>query len=141
MTVSAFMTNKKTSHFGRSASGTRCVWSRSGDAPAPLVRPGPAPGARCESHLAQSSHTWGQASRSAPRGLVLLEELLEQGAVVDHRRPQILGRRVAALVRNRDPVRGAVVRDHLGMVDREVVRALVEILDRVAAVTHHLLDQ
>src|SRR6266508_2297259 len=74
-------------------------------------------------------------------GLVHLEQVLEQGAVVDEGLAKVLGGRLRALVGLGDGVRRAVVVDHLRMVHRDVGRALLEILDRVAALAHDLVDQ
>lgn len=59
-----------------------------------------------------------------------------------HRLAEVLGR-VAAAVRAclREPVSLAVVLDHLRMVDGDVGGALLEVVDRVAALGPHRLDQ
>src|SRR6185503_12229089 len=71
--------------------------------------------------------------------VVLAEQLDEQLAEVHHRLAQVLGARVARGRAARDAVRGAVVLDDLRVVDRDVGRALVELVrDGVAAVAHDL---
>ncbi len=44
-------------------------------------------------------------------------------------------------VRDRDAVRGAVVLDHVGVVDRHELAARVEVVDRVAALAHEVGDE
>src|SRR6266545_4339298 len=83
----------------------------------------------------------GPVRGPGPVGLVHLEQVLEQGAVVDEGLAKVLGGRLRALVGLGDGVRRAVVVDHLRMVHRDVGRALLEILDRVAALAHDLVDQ
>src|SRR6187399_1725473 len=107
MTVSAFMANKKTLHpeglraeRGASGLGQPTLPLRSCGQAQPQVR-----GARV---ISRRVSTPGAGRKSAPRRLLLLEQLLEERAVVDHRRAQVLGRGVAALVRDRDPVGGPV---------------------------------
>jgi hypothetical protein len=60
---------------------------------------------------------------------------------VAHRLAQLFGLPCAARVRLAEPVLGAVVLDHSRMVDRHVGRALLEALDRIAALRHDRLDQ
>src|SRR4051794_25964829 len=74
------------------------------------------------------------------RILALAEQLVEEGAIVLHRAPQLFGRAVAELGGPCEAVSVAVVLDHLRMVDREVRGALVEVLDGVAPVRHDGLD-
>src|SRR5207247_992733 len=69
------------------------------------------------------------------------EQLLEQRPVVPHRLTEILRRGLAALVRLRDAVRGAVPLDELRMLDGDVRRPLLEVVRRVAAFLHDLLDE
>ena len=54
---------------------------------------------------------------------------------MDERLAQVLG---AAFARGLDRVRLAVVLDHVRVVDGDVVRLLVEVLDRIAALAHDL---
>src|SRR6266536_4384497 len=70
-----------------------------------------------------------------------LEQLLEERAVVHERDPRVLGGGLAAGARDRDRMRGTVVLDHVRMIDREIRRALLEVVDRIAALAHELLDQ
>src|SRR5215218_3005871 len=73
---------------------------------------------------------------------LVAEELGEQRPEVDHRLAQILGARVARGGPGRDAVRGAVVLDHLRVIDRHVGGALLELVgDRVAALAHDLDDE
>ena len=58
---------------------------------------------------------------------------------MDHRLAQVLG--AGALSRAVDRVRRAVVLDDLGMVDGDVGRLLLEVLDGVAALAHDLGEQ
>src|SRR6185503_13804779 len=60
--------------------------------------------------------------------VVLAEQLDEQLAEVHHRLAQVLGARVTRGRAARDAVRGAVVLDDLRVVDRDVGRALVELV-------------
>src|SRR6266540_3403594 len=83
----------------------------------------------------------GPVRGPGPVGLVHLEQVLEQGAVVDEGLAKVLGGRLRALVGLGDGVRRAVVVFHLCSVHRDVGRALPEILDRVAALAHDLVDQ
>ena len=69
------------------------------------------------------------------------DQFLEQVAVVDHGHAQVLGAGVTAGVAHRHLVGDAVVGDQLGVVDRQVRRALLEVGDRIAASLHHRADQ
>ena len=69
------------------------------------------------------------------------DQFLEQVAVVDHGHAQVLGAGVTAGVAHRHLVGDAVVGDQLGVVDRQVRRALLEVADRIAALLHHLIDE
>src|SRR5919198_2010106 len=69
------------------------------------------------------------------------EQLLEERAVMDEGLPQILRGRLAALVRRPDPVRRPIVLDDVRMVDGDRVGTRIEVVDRIAAVAHHLLDE
>src|SRR3954464_10157747 len=71
----------------------------------------------------------------------LAEKLVEEGAIVLHRAPQVFGRAVSELGGPCEAVAVAIVLDHLRMIDREVRGALVEVLDRIPAVRHDGLDQ
>ena len=74
--------------------------------------------------------------------LVATQELVEERTEVDHRLAQVLGAGVALRGANGDAVRGAVVLDDHGMVDRHVCSALLEVLgDGVAALAHDLRDE
>jgi hypothetical protein len=70
-----------------------------------------------------------------------LEELLEQGAVVLDRLTQVLRRCLPFFVLLSDAVCRPVALDHLWMVDRDVSGPSLEVVHRVAAVTHHGTDQ
>jgi hypothetical protein len=69
------------------------------------------------------------------------QEILEEGAVVDHRLSKIFRTRLAVLALLGDGVSGSIVLDHLGMIDRDVGRSLLEVADGVAASLHHFADQ
>src|SRR5262245_14413962 len=71
----------------------------------------------------------------------VLEQILEQGAIVDHRLAQVLRRRRAATVTLGNVARAPIVVDHGRVVDREVGRAPIEIADRIAACLHDFFDQ
>src|SRR3954447_1104630 len=70
-----------------------------------------------------------------------LEQLVEEGPVMHHRLPQIFGRAVAGGRGPGEPVAFAVVLDDVGVVDGDVGGPLFEVVHRVAAIRHHLLDQ
>src|SRR5579872_6935895 len=71
----------------------------------------------------------------------LADEVVDQGAVVDHRLAQVLGAGLAAAVAQHHLVRRAVILDGLGVIDREVLEALVEVAIRIAARRHDLAKQ
>ena len=85
------------------------------------------------------------AAELAPWGQLLArlvdQHLLEQRPVGDDGLAQVLGRRATLDGAHRDAVRGAVVLDHVGVVDRHELAARVEVVDRVAALTHEVGDQ
>src|SRR6266508_6831638 len=97
---------------------------------------------------------WDPRSCSLARGGLLLArpvaversirrvfaELLEQQLVVLHRLPEVLRRAVAERARPGEAVAEAIVLDDLRVVDRNVGRALLEVVHRVAPVGHHGLD-
>src|SRR4051812_4403643 len=64
------------------------------------------------------------------------EEPVEQRAVVLHRLPQVLCRRLAGLAGGLDLAGAPVAVDDVGMVDGEHRLALVGVIGRVAAVAH-----
>lgn len=53
----------------------------------------------------------------------------------------LLGAGIAVLLRKMDAVSGSVVLDNRRVVDRDVGRLLVEIVDRITALAHHLGNQ
>ena len=61
--------------------------------------------------------------------------------VAEHRVAEILGRGAAVAAAALQLVRGAVVLDEVGVVDRDERRLLVEAVDRVAPLAHHLVEQ
>ena len=89
----------------------------------------------------------GQADRDlGDRRLVggaggLAKQVLEQGAVMDHRLPQVLGRGLVVGRALADAVRGAVVIEDSSVVHGEVGDHLVAALGGVAALLHHGHDQ
>jgi hypothetical protein len=73
--------------------------------------------------------------------LAVLEEILKQLAIIDHRLSKVLGRGHAAAMTNRNLARGAVVLDDAAMMYRQIGGALIEVGYRIAARLHHLFDQ
>jgi hypothetical protein len=70
-----------------------------------------------------------------------LEEILEQGAIVNHRHPQVFGRRIATLLPDGDIVGNAVVLDDVWMIDGDVRGSLLEVSNWVAAELHQVGDE
>ena len=60
---------------------------------------------------------------------------------MDHGLPQVLCCRLAGLVVKGNSMGGVIMLHYDGMIDRQVGRALLEILHRVAARSHHLSQQ
>jgi hypothetical protein len=82
----------------------------------------------------------GGASTVAVAGVgvgVGVEQLDKQCAVVPHRVPEVLRRCRALFTCAGNAVRGSVPLDELGMLDRDVRCPLLEVVHRVAAVSHH----
>src|SRR5581483_7192223 len=80
----------------------------------------------------------GGRLRYLPR-LLGVEQLVEQLAVVHHRLAQVL--RLAGAVAVRVLARGAVVLDDIGLLDRDVLHAAVEVRDGEAARLHRAIDE
>src|SRR5919204_263783 len=101
------------------------------------------PGAQLATHRLVVAHRGlGACVVAAERRIArLLHELVEERAVVLHRAAQVLGRPLAHRARPRQRVTLAIVLDDARMVDRDVGRALLEVVHRVAAVAHHRLNQ
>ena len=62
--------------------------------------------------------------------LLCFKKVAEQRAVVHHRLPQIFGAGPALCVLLRDLARGAVVHDHIRVIDRDVCHPLLEVAHR-----------
>ena len=73
--------------------------------------------------------------------LRLLDEFLEKRAEVDHCFAQIFGVCLSLGLTERALVRGAVIFEDERMVHGDVVGALFEIADRIAASGHHVGEQ
>ena len=69
------------------------------------------------------------------------EQLLEQCSVGDHGLSKFVGRGLTAGRFRVDDMRGAVVLYDVRMVDRDQFRLSLEVVDRVAALPHHLCDK
>ena len=72
---------------------------------------------------------------------VNFEQLDEERSVVAYRVAEVLRRRFALLTRPGDAVRGSVLLDELGMLDRDVGHPLLEVVHRVATIPHHPLNE
>src|SRR5688572_5862806 len=70
-----------------------------------------------------------------------LEEVLEQGAIVDHCHPQVFGRGLTALLADGDVVRDTVVLHDVRMVYRDVRGALLEVAHGVTSELHEVGDE
>src|SRR5207249_11822396 len=87
-----------------------------------------------------------QPGSSLPSGGALfrspLDELLEERPVVVHRLTQVLGRgTVVVFALEYEPVAGSVVLHDLRMIRREIGSTLLEVLDRIPALGHELLEE
>jgi hypothetical protein len=60
---------------------------------------------------------------------------------VDHRLTKILSARTPAFVPCHDLAPGAVVVEHVRVIDREVVKAAVRIVEWISPSAHHLINQ
>src|SRR4051812_46176057 len=67
---------------------------------------------------------------------VIMEKLVEERPIMYESLPLVLGAVVPVLLRAVDRVGGPVVLDNFRMIDRDVGRPLVEVVDRIAAFTH-----
>ena len=85
--------------------------------------------------LLEGTRVWSSRDREH------LEQLDEERAVVADGVPEILRRSLATLTRAGDAVRGPVLLDELGMLDRDVGGPLLEVVDRVPTVPHHPLNE
>jgi len=74
-------------------------------------------------------------------GIGGVEQVFEERAVMDHRLAKVLGGRFAALLAERDVVRGPVVLDDMRMVDGHVSGALLEVTDGVATDLHEISNE
>ncbi len=83
---------------------------------------------------------WLDGDRRLGAG-VDLQELVEEGAVVEHGGAHVFGGDLGAGGALRDGVGGAVVFDDAGMVDRDVGGALLEVDDGIAAGVHEGGDE
>ena len=70
-----------------------------------------------------------------------LQEVVEEGAIVDDGLTHLLGAGLSPLPPQRQRASSAVVLDDHRMVDRQVVRAPLEIFEGVATRGHHLGDE
>src|SRR5512135_468830 len=70
-----------------------------------------------------------------------LKQLIEEGAVMDHRFAQLLGVGFAALIAHRDGLRRSVMCYDLGVINRNVSRTALKISHRVATLQHQLTYQ
>jgi hypothetical protein len=69
------------------------------------------------------------------------QELVKERPVVDHGLTHFFRAGVTLLVSQRECARGAVILNYHRMIDRQVVRTLIEIFKRVATRGHHLRDE
>jgi len=76
-----------------------------------------------------------------PSILAILEQILEELAIVHHRPSQIFGRRGVSAMSIGDLARRAIVVDDASVVNGEIGGALVEVGDRIAARLHDFLDE
>src|SRR3954462_1468718 len=70
--------------------------------------------------------------------VVVLEKLVEQRAVMNERLTLLLGARIPVSVGEMNGVSRSVVFDNSRMIDRDVGCTLIEIVNRITALTHHL---
>src|SRR3954463_820218 len=73
--------------------------------------------------------------------VVVLEKLVEQRAVVNERLPLLLGAGIPGFIREMNGVSGSIVLNNRRMIDRDVGCTLIEIINRVAALMHHLHEK
>jgi hypothetical protein len=69
------------------------------------------------------------------------EQLVKEGVEVNHRLSEILSACMSLFVLNRDFVCGPIVHHHVGMVDRNIRHALLEIGDGVTTCPHHFSNE
>jgi hypothetical protein len=72
---------------------------------------------------------------------IYVQKFVEQRPVVDHCLTHFLRGGFAPLPSERQRPRGPVILNDHGMVDRQVVRTLIEIFEGIATRDHHLRDQ
>jgi hypothetical protein len=68
-----------------------------------------------------------------------LKQFVKQGAIVDHRPPQVFGAGLSATVAQRNVVRRTIVLYDHRMIDGNVRGALIEVRDRISASLHHFV--
>jgi hypothetical protein len=69
------------------------------------------------------------------------QEFVKERPVVDHCLTHFFGARFALLPSQRKCASGAVILNNHRMINRQVVRTLIEIFERVATRSHHLRDE
>src|SRR6185369_2197190 len=83
----------------------------------------------------------GNAVGMIGRGGRLVDQIIEQRAIMNHRLAKILGAGFAARMTQGDLMGGAIILHDLRVIDRKIGRALLEIHDRIAAALHHAAEQ
>ena len=69
------------------------------------------------------------------------QKFIKECAIVDNRLPHFFGAGFATLASRRERARGSVILNNHWMIDRQIGRAEVKILQRVATRGHHLGNQ
>src|SRR5918994_1322683 len=81
----------------------------------------------------------GRLASASGRGALALEEVLEDGAEVDHRLTQVLRVRIAVALHHRAPV--PVALDDVWMIDGDERESMLDVVvRRISALLEHALD-